>query len=269
MSHDHGHGDHKQGDHGHGDHKHYQLEPKTAVIVGLALLVLTAVTVASAHVDLGRLNFPLAMLIATTKALLVIMIFMDMRHERGDNKIIFGTSFIFLAIFFTLTSFDIFFRQPLQPAPIAAAAGAPSQFKKAWTSSPELIAHGKELFAAQCVSCHGANGQGDGAAAAALNPRPRNFHSGDSWKIGRKPSQVFKTLKEGVPGSAMGAYATLSTDDRWGLVHYVLSLGPSAPADSSDDLAKVGIDPSKENGGGEVVERKLPVDFVIERMAAE
>jgi mono/diheme cytochrome c family protein len=46
---------------------------------------------------------------------------------------------------------------------------------------------GKEIFEANCASCHGAIGKGDGAAAAALNPKPRDlsnykYMSSRTWK---------------------------------------------------------------------------------------
>jgi len=34
---------------------------------------------------------------------------------------------------------------------------------------------GKAKYDTLCVGCHGATGKGDGAAAAALNPKPGNF----------------------------------------------------------------------------------------------
>ncbi len=36
-------------------------------------------------------------------------------------------------------------------------------------------AKGKGIYANMCASCHGANGKGDGAAAAALNPKPKDL----------------------------------------------------------------------------------------------
>jgi mono/diheme cytochrome c family protein len=46
---------------------------------------------------------------------------------------------------------------------------------------------GKTIFEANCASCHGAVGKGDGAAAAALNPKPRDlsdakYMSTRTWK---------------------------------------------------------------------------------------
>jgi mono/diheme cytochrome c family protein len=36
-------------------------------------------------------------------------------------------------------------------------------------------AKGKQVYKQYCVSCHGPNGKGDGQAAAALKPKPRDF----------------------------------------------------------------------------------------------
>lgn len=39
-------------------------------------------------------------------------------------------------------------------------------------------AAGKALFEANCASCHGTSGKGDGPVGAALNPPPRDFTVG-------------------------------------------------------------------------------------------
>jgi cytochrome c oxidase subunit 4 len=245
---------------------HYIIPTKTALTIGGALLFLTAVTVGMSYVDLGSLNFLFAMIVATIKAFLVALFFMNLLHDHRENGVIFATAFLFLAIFFVLTSTDVFFRGDVYVKGPLVAAETKSKFVKPWISTPELVAHGHDLFMVNCVSCHGDHGKGDGIAAAALNPHPRNFTSSEGWVNGRKPSQVFKTLKEGVAGSAMASFATLSSDDRWSLDAYVLSLGPKPPTDSTDDLAKIGINPNAV-GGGEVVEKTVPVEFAMKMLA--
>ena len=255
----------------HSDHSHHYILPDSkAIKVGAALLFLTAVTVWVSTIDLGEFNFFVAMLVACVKATLVGAIFMNLAKDRRENAVIFLTSFMFLAIFILFTVTDIFFRGDVyQRPPIAAAgsAGTVSKLKKPWVSTPDLVAKGKEQFTAQCVACHGSHGMGDGPAAGSLNPKPRNFTVDAGWKNGRKPSQVFKTLKEGIPGSGMASFSTLGVDDRWALVHYVRSLAPQAPEDTAADLAKIGMDPTKEDGGGGVQEKSIPVEIAMERLA--
>jgi cytochrome c oxidase subunit 4 len=249
-------------------HSHHHIVPdKVALTIGGALLVLTLVTVGVAHIDMGPLNFFVAMLIATVKALLVALFFMNLLYDRRENGVIFVTAFLFLAIFLTLTSTDLFFRGDVYLKGPIAVAQAKSKLKKPWIATPELIAHGRELFSVQCVACHGPQGQGNGPAAAALNPHPRNFTQAVGWKNGRKPTMVFKTLKEGLPGSAMASFATLPADDRWALDAFVLSLGPQPPEkDTPADFAKIGINPNAETAA-EPEAVSVPVEFAMQKMA--
>lgn len=88
--------------------------------------------------------------------------------------------------------------------------------------TPELREKGKATYTTNCAICHGEKGDGNGAAGAMLNPKPRNFAK-DKLKQGSKPDQIFKTITEGVPNTPMVGYGHLSEQDRWGLTYYVLS----------------------------------------------
>jgi len=153
-----------------------------------------------------------------------------------------------------------------EPAPAAQASGR-SKFSKPWVATPELVANGKQVFQVNCQTCHGPEGKGNGPASTALNPKPRNFTAATGWKQGRKPSQIFHTISTGLGG--MPSFASLSTDDRWSVVHYVRTLGPHAgEKDTVADLKKIGIDPSKDNGGGSA-DQVIPIDLAIDRLALE
>ena len=78
--------------------------------VFLALMVLTAATVWAAFVDLGVWNDPVAMAIALTKATLVVLIFMQVRHASRMAKITVVAGFLWLAILFGITLTDYFSR---------------------------------------------------------------------------------------------------------------------------------------------------------------
>lgn len=250
-------------------HEHHILPDNISLRILISLLVLTVVTVAASRINFGAMNFPIALAIASLKALLVVLFFMGIKYDDRENKVIFFSSIFFVLVFFLLTAADIFARRSDWRAhgPILKEVSAASTVKKPWISTEDLKTRGKEIFNTQCVVCHGPNGKGDGAAAAALNPKPRNFTEAAGWKNGRKVTDVFTTLKNGL--NAMPSFATLSTDDRWALTHYVLSLGPT-PADlEAGDFKKVGItDPTKDDGGmggAESAQRKIPVGFAIER----
>jgi mono/diheme cytochrome c family protein len=54
-------------------------------------------------------------------------------------------------------------------AALLAAAALPSS---SWAGD---AAAGKTIFEANCASCHGTSGKGDGPVGSALNPPPRDF----------------------------------------------------------------------------------------------
>lgn len=94
-----------------------------------------------------------------------------------------------------------------------------------YEATPKVLAKGKKLFGENCAACHGANGKGDGPAAPALHPHPRDFASPKGWTRGYTIADIYTTLSEGVKGTAMGAYDTIPPKDRFALAHYVQSFG--------------------------------------------
>ena len=72
-----------------------------------ALMVLTALTVWVAFMDLGPLNTIMALGIACTKATLVILYFMHVRYSSRLTWLVVGSGFFFLAIMIAFTMSDI------------------------------------------------------------------------------------------------------------------------------------------------------------------
>ncbi len=251
-------------------HSHHT---KSYVIVWVTLLLLTVVTVWVSYFDFGEWNLFVAMLVATVKAALVCLFFMHLKYDNRMDQVVFISSFVFLAIFISLTLSDVMERPKVEPAQVLAVQGPvgdqSAKMKELLASTPAQISAGKILFQQNCVTCHGAEGKGDGAAAAALNPKPRNFHEVDGWKNGRSPAQVFKTLTEGIAGGGMASFSTLSVEDRWALVHYVDSFGPPAPADTAVSLAAIGITEGNAKAAPIKEQVEIPIQFAIERMIQE
>ena len=77
------------------------------VAIGISLLVLTAVTVTAAFINLGPFNPVVALLIASIKATMVILFFM---HVKGASEkltaAIVVSGFFFLLILLTLSLAD-------------------------------------------------------------------------------------------------------------------------------------------------------------------
>jgi len=75
-----------------------------------ALMVLTALTVTIAFINLGRLNTFVALTIAVCKALLVVLFFMHVRYSSRLIRVIVLSGFFWLAIMVTFVLSDYFTR---------------------------------------------------------------------------------------------------------------------------------------------------------------
>jgi high-affinity iron transporter len=93
------------------------------------------------------------------------------------------------------------------------------------TLTPEMEKKADAAFKLYCATCHGETGAGDGPAAVALNPKPRNFTK-DPFRQGSSVAEVFLTLQTGVPKTTMVAFAHLPEEDRWGLAYKVNAMVP-------------------------------------------
>lgn len=116
--------------------------------------------------------------------------------------------------------------RPEAPDPHAAEHAAHAE-RAAAAHAKE--ARGAELYATHCASCHGPRGEGDGPAAAGLDPPPRNLTSGrlkfasvPAWTTPRDEDYL-DVLEHGLTGTAMASFAHLPLEDRKELVRYIRS----------------------------------------------
>lgn len=79
------------------------------ILVWLALLALTGITVAVAGINFGGLTIATALVIASIKSFLVLKIFMHLRSESKTFRAFVGVAIIFLVISFILLFSDYSF----------------------------------------------------------------------------------------------------------------------------------------------------------------
>ena len=111
---------------------------------------------------------------------------------------------------------------------------------------------GKATYDKWCAGCHGATGAGDGAAAAYMLPRPRDFTKGvyqiRTTASGAIPTDadIRRVIDDGMPGTAMpGWREALSETERSNLVAYIKTFSTFFTA--APNVVEVGGAP----GGGD------------------
>jgi cytochrome c oxidase subunit 4 len=106
-------GGHSEGEHAHG--------PGRYVLIWALLLIATLSTVITGRMDLGSANLPLAMIIATIKATLVVLFFMHLWDSEGINRLVFSVSLVFVIVLMLGVFGDLWTRQSA-----ALPTGAPA-----------------------------------------------------------------------------------------------------------------------------------------------
>jgi len=89
---------------------HHIISYRKLTAIWVALLILTALTVAITRVDLGSFKVAAALAIACLKAGLVIAVFMHMQYEGRLLRWLLFLALVTLAIFIGFTFFDVLYR---------------------------------------------------------------------------------------------------------------------------------------------------------------
>jgi cytochrome c553 len=77
----------------------------------------------------------------------------------------------------------------------------PATDSPATTAAASPVAEAQTTFKTICATCHGESGLGNGPAASALNPKPRNY-SDKTWQASVTDDQIKQTILMG--GAAVG-----------------------------------------------------------------
>jgi cytochrome c5 len=105
----------------------------------------------------------------------------------------------------------------IPPAAHGAQQMEPDHAKLGADRSPEVIEHGALVYAKNCASCHGTNG--DNPPSISGTP-PRNFRK-DAFKgpLGGGPYGLYVVVTRGF--GSMPAFPSLSPADRYAVIHFV------------------------------------------------
>jgi alcohol dehydrogenase (cytochrome c) len=101
-------------------------------------------------------------------------------------------------------------------AAFAQQADAPAN---PFAGDAAAIPAGMAIYNVTCAACHGAGG--NGGSGPALNTG--HFNHGDS------DGEIFQTIRNGIDGTEMPSFDSLSTENNWRLVTYIKSLVTPAP----------------------------------------
>jgi mono/diheme cytochrome c family protein len=116
----------------------------------------------------------------------------------------------------------------------AMMGGVPAQYASLRNPLPRTSAtveHGAKVYTANCASCHGEAGLGDGPAGRALSPPPANLAWLSRMPMSRWDAFMYWTVAEGggPVGSAMPSFKnSLSKEDTWAVIAYVQARLPQS-----------------------------------------
>ncbi|HEX3438617.1 MAG TPA: cytochrome C oxidase subunit IV family protein [Pseudacidobacterium sp.] len=87
-------------------HEHHIVSPKVYLVIFGALLMFTGLTVAASYLELGIFNPIVAIAIACTKAVLVILFFMHVKYSSRLTKLTVAAGFFTFLVLITMSLTD-------------------------------------------------------------------------------------------------------------------------------------------------------------------
>jgi cytochrome c553 len=119
------------------------------------------------------------------------------------------------------------------------------------STTPNALQQGSASYEANCASCHGAQGKGDGPQAGATKPQDL---SDPAWQSETAGNDIFQAITSGKGG--MPAFsAKLSEDQRWALADYVRSMENASPMLAAAGTPGTGVAPQATGAASGVGEQ--------------
>jgi len=156
------------------------------------------------------------------------------------------------------------FGSPLFPRPLDApvpVASFEEELPAANVESRERIELGAAVYRVRCAGCHGVTGDGQGEAAAYMQPKPRDYRQGvfkfTSTPYGMKPvrADLVRTIRRGAKGTAMPAFRWMSEEELQAVIDYVILLSQRGEVELYvATIAEIEYDPSDDISDGVFLE---------------
>ena len=102
------------------------------------------------------------------------------------------------------------------PSLVAQTSNMPDAMRNPFVSNPVAVSAGKILYEQTCQSCHGAEATGDRGPALHGN-----------LKHGSQDTDLYQTIRMGLPGTQMPSFSFLPTDSVWKIITYLRTLDES------------------------------------------
>ena len=123
---------------------------------------------------------------------------------------------------------------------------------------------GGRSYQQNCAVCHGERGDGQGPAAAYLDPRPRDFRAGAFRLVSTDNgipalADVARTIDRGMPGTAMPPWAHLPEAERRALAERVLTFARDALVEEAVAAGKARKAAEQEAASDRAPGRPVPV----------
>ena len=130
--------------------------------------------------------------------------------------------------------------KPAEPAKTEPAKTEPAKTEPAKTepAKESPAEEAKKAFNTVCAACHGTSGKGDGAAAAQLDPKPRDYTDAE-WQKSVTDEDIAKIIVGG--GVAVGKSETMPPNPQYKdkpevvaeFVKLIRAFGPAAGGDEA------------------------------------
>src|ERR1700693_5560265 len=151
----------------------------------------------------------------------------------------FGFNSLVSALVFSLLPFAALQAadQPFHDAPASAKA-----MKNPYAGQPATAAAGRQVYARNCLACHGKTGQGTGNVPSLVDGKLNGVSGGE----------IFWFITKGDKENGMPSWAALPEEKRWQVVTYVEAMASGRAAGSGKAGAGPTSAPQPEVAGTKV-----------------